>query len=124
MTGYSPTLLDHFRSPRNRRSLQEFSGRGHDENPVCGDQMTIWIRIEAGVVAEAGFEAYGCEPSIAAGSMVTTMVSGMAVAEAADITPEAIAVALGGLPPVKRHASMLASRVLRAAIDDSRRHGH
>ncbi len=120
MPGYPPQLEDHLRKPRNVGPLEDATGRGFDENPVCGDVMTVWVKVEDGVVTEARFEARGCDPSIAAGSVATEMVAGRTVEQAEAITSEEIAAALGGLPTSKRHCGILASRAVRAAIRDAR----
>jgi len=120
---YSPQVRDHISRPRNLGPLDDANGIGHDENPVCGDVMTVWVRIRSGVVEAATFTARGCDPAIAAGSRVTEMIVGRKDHEAAALQPEDVADALGGLPPVKRHCAVLAVRSMRKAIADHRDRG-
>lgn len=80
--------------------------------------MTVWIRVEEGCVREAAFEAQGCAPSIAAGSVLTELMRGRSVYEAREIRPGDIEEALGGLPPIKRHCALLASRAARLAVSN------
>ena len=113
---YSPEIRDHLAHPRNRGTISDADGIGRDENPVCGDIMTIWVRIEDGAIATATFEARGCDPSLAAGSLVTELITGMAVEQAAAVGPEQIDKLLGGLPRSKRHAAHLAVAAMRNAL--------
>jgi nitrogen fixation NifU-like protein len=117
---YSPQVRDHILRPRNVGPLDDANGVGHDENPVCGDVMTVWVRIRNGLIEAATFTARGCDPAIASGSRVTEMIVGRRDYEAVAIAPEDVADALGGLPPVKRHCAVLAVRSMRKAIADHR----
>lgn len=117
---YSPLVREHLRQPRNRGELSDPSGLGFDENPVCGDVMTVWIRVDDAVIREASFAVRGCDPSIAAGSVLTELVTALTLDEALEITPQAVMDALGGLPPVKRHCAFLAVRALRNALSNYR----
>lgn len=94
---------------------------GEDENPICGDVLALSIRVERSVIADAGFEASGCAPSIAAGDAVAEMIIGLTVQDAADISLDQIDECLGGLPRTKRHSAQLAVMVLSKAIADYER---
>ena len=113
---YSPEIRDHIAHPRNRGEPEYADAVGTDENPVCGDVMTVWLHISEGVITGARFEARGCEPSIAAGSFLTEMVRGQTLEEAAMVQVDAIDTGLGGLPRAKRHAAALAVTALRNAL--------
>ncbi len=117
-SAYSPRVHDHVAHPRNRGPVEDANGVGMDENPVCGDVMTVWIRVEDGVVNRTGFEVHGCAPSIAAGSAVTEMILNRTIDEVGGLQPGPIEQALGGLPPGKRHCAQLASRAVRRAVAD------
>ncbi|MDZ7372170.1 MAG: iron-sulfur cluster assembly scaffold protein, partial [candidate division KSB1 bacterium] len=84
----------------------------------CGDVMKLTIRVVDGVIVDAKFKTFGCGAAIATSSMVTEMVKGKAVSEALEISNKAVMEALGGLPKVKRHCSVLAEQALKAAIED------
>jgi nitrogen fixation NifU-like protein len=125
MTSYSEQVRAHILSPHHRGEIADANGIGQEENPVCGDVMTIWVHVEEGVVAAAGFEVAGCEPSIAAGSVATELIIGKSVAEAQSVTRQQIAEALGGLPTIKMHCAVLAAGAIRKALADYEvRHHH
>lgn len=119
-TGYSSRVVDHMVNPRNLGEIPGATGVGQEENPICGDVMTVWVRVQNDVVVAAGFEVRGCAPSIAAGSMMTEMVKGLPVSDAQAITRHDLSRALDGLPPVKGHCALLAVSTLRKALAESR----
>jgi nitrogen fixation NifU-like protein len=86
------------------------------ENPVCGDRLQVWLRIRDGTIEEMRWQASGCAPAIAAASVLSELVRGMAISEARTLDREAVADALGGLPARKAHAASLAVSALHAAI--------
>lgn len=118
MARYSDKVMDHFKNPRNVGDMENPSGLGKAENPVCGDMMELYIRVEEGKILDAKFKTYGCGAAIAASSMVTEMLRGKTIDEALEISNEAVADALGGLPRAKMHCSVLAEDAIRAAIQD------
>jgi nitrogen fixation NifU-like protein len=115
---YSDKVMDHFRNPRNVGEIENPDGTGHVGNPICGDVMELYIRVKNGVIADAKFKTFGCGAAIATSSMVTEMVIGKSIEEALEISNHAVAEALGGLPPIKMHCSLLAEEALRSAIND------
>jgi len=115
---YSEKVMDHFRNPRNVGEIENPDGTGHVGNPICGDVMELYIRVKNGVIADAKFKTFGCGAAIATSSMVTEMVIGKSIEEALEISNHAVAEALGGLPPIKMHCSLLAEEALRSAIND------
>jgi nitrogen fixation NifU-like protein len=115
---YSEKVMDHFRNPRNVGEIENPDGTGHVGNPICGDVMELYIRVKNGVIADAKFKTFGCGAAIATSSMVTEMVIGKSIEEALKISNHAVAEALGGLPPIKMHCSVLAEEALRSAIND------
>ncbi len=118
MEDYSEKVMDHFRNPRNVGEIENPDGIGHVGNPVCGDIMELYIRVENNVIVDAKFKTFGCGAAIATSSMVTELVKGKTVDEAQAISNRAVAEALGGLPPIKMHCSMLAEEALKSAIAD------
>lgn len=115
---YSDKVMDHFNHPRNVGEIPDASGVGNVGNPICGDVMRMYLKIENDVIVDAKFKTFGCGAAIATSSMVTEMVKNKTIAEALKISNKAVAEALGGLPPVKMHCSVLAEEALRAALAD------
>ena len=120
---YSEKLMDHFTNPRNVGEIPQADGVGEEGNPTCGDVMKITIKVENGRITDAKFRTFGCGAAIAVSSMVTEMVKGKTLEEAMSITKEAVADALGGLPPQKMHCSNLGADALRLAIEDYKKKG-
>ncbi len=116
-TKYSDKVLDHFRNPRNVGSLEgEDVASGRVGNPVCGDLMEVYIKVEDGRIVDAKFQTFGCGSAIATSSMTTEMVKGMTLEEAMKVTRADVAEELDGLPPIKMHCSNLAADALHEAI--------
>jgi nitrogen fixation NifU-like protein len=115
---YSEKVMEHFKNPRNMGEMENPDGVGHVGNPVCGDIMELYIKVDNNVITDAKFKTFGCGAAIATSSMVTELVKGKTVDEALKISNRAVAEALGGLPPVKMHCSVLAEEALKSAIDD------
>ena len=115
---YSTKVMEHFRDPHNVGYIEDADGVGKVGNPVCGDIMELTIKVEDGVIADAKFRTFGCGAAIATSSMVTDMVIGKTIDEALAVSNAAVAEALGGLPSVKMHCSVLAEQALKSAIED------
>lgn len=119
--GYSQTVIDHFMEPRNNYEMTDADGVGQAGDPSCGDATGIYIKVRDGVIKEASFVVMGCVGAIASSSMTTVLLEGKSVEYAYQITPEAIADALGGLPEHKLHCSVLGAEAARNAIDNYRK---
>ncbi len=115
---YSEKVMEHFKNPRTVGEIENPDGIGHVGNPVCGDIMELYIKVKDGIIVDAKFKTFGCGAAIATSSMVTEMVKGKSVEEALAISNRAVAEALGGLPPIKMHCSVLAEEALKSAIED------
>jgi len=115
---YSEKVMEHFKNPRNVGEIENPDGIGHVGNPVCGDIMELYIKVKNNTIVDAKFKTFGCGAAIATSSMVTEMVKGKSVSDALAISNRAVAEALGGLPPIKMHCSVLAEEALRSAIED------
>ena len=115
---YSEKVMEHFKNPRNVGEMENPDGVGHVGNPVCGDIMELYIKVNDGIIVEAKFKTFGCGAAIATSSIVTEMVKGKSIEKALKISNKAVAEALDGLPPVKMHCSVLAEEALKSAIDD------
>jgi nitrogen fixation NifU-like protein len=114
---YSATLIDHFERPRNAGAMPDASAEGFVVNPVCGDSMRLFLRIEEGRIAAASFLTSGCPASIATSSAATEMVAGLTLEDAEALTREQFAEAVGGLPRSKLHCSVLATQAIRNAAE-------
>jgi len=118
---YSEKVLDHFRNPRNVGEIEDPDGVGTVGNPVCGDVMSIYIKVNDDKIADIKFKTFGCGAAIATTSMTTELAKGKTLDEAMEITRQDVADELGGLPPVKMHCSNLAADALHEAIEDYRK---
>ena len=115
---YTEQVMDHFMNPRNVGEIEDASGVGEVGNAKCGDIMKIFIKVENDVIVDVKFKTYGCGAAIATSSKATEMVMGKTIDEALALTNQMVMDALGGLPPVKVHCSVLAEEALHAAIAD------
>ncbi|RLG71391.1 MAG: Fe-S cluster assembly scaffold protein NifU [Methanobacteriota archaeon] len=113
---YTEKVLEHFRNPRNMGVLEDADAVGQVGNPVCGDVMTLYLKIEGDTIRDVRFQTFGCAAAIASTSMLTEMIKGKSLDEALKITKKDVANALGGLPPSKMHCSLLATEALEDAI--------
>jgi nitrogen fixation NifU-like protein len=117
---YSQKVMEHFMDPHNMGDMPDANGVGTVGNPVCGDVMKIYLKIEDNRIVDARFKTFGCGAAIATSSMITDLVKGKTIEEALAVTNKAVAEALDGLPPIKMHCSVLAEEGIRAAIEDYR----
>ena len=115
---YSEKVMDHFEHPRNVGEIENASGSGTVGNAKCGDIMKMDLQVEDGVIKDAKFKTFGCCAAVATSSMATEMIKGKTVKEALELTNKQVTDALGGLPPVKLHCSVLAEEAIRAALED------
>ena len=118
MTAYSTKVMEHFRNPRNVGVVENADGVGKVGNPVCGDIMELTIKVDGGIITDAKFRTFGCGAAIATSSMVTEIVKGKTIEEALKVSNATVAEALGGLPSIKMHCSVLAEQALKLAIQD------
>jgi nitrogen fixation NifU-like protein len=110
--------MDHFTKPRNVGEIKDADGVGTVGNPVCGDLMTMYIKVKDKKLEDVKFKTFGCGAAIATSSMTTEMAKGKTIDEAMKITRADVAENLGGLPPIKMHCSNLAADALHEAIKD------
>ncbi len=123
---YSETVLEHFRHPHNVGKIENADGKAIEGSPACGDMVSVYINIDpkAKTISDIKFESYGCASNIATGSIITELAKGKTLDEAKKITWKQAAEALGGLPKIKAHCSVLAIEGLRSAIENyEERHG-
>ena len=113
---YSATLIDHFEHPRNAGEMPDADADAYVTNPVCGDSLRLFLRIEDRRVVAASFLSSGCPATIGTSSAATEMLPGHTVEEAEALTREDYAAAVGGLPRSKLHCSVLAAAAVRNAL--------
>lgn len=119
MALYSEKVMDHFRNPRNVGIIEDADGIGEAGNPVCGDIMKIYLKInEQKVIEDVKFETFGCGSAIASSSMATELIKGQALDDALKLTNKAVTEALDGLPVHKLHCSVLAEEAIKLAVKD------
>ena len=117
MALYSEKVMDHFRNPRNVGVIEDADGVGEVGNPVCGDIMKIYLKInDEQIIDDVKFETFGCGSAIASSSMATELIMGKPVSEALQLTNKAVTEALDGLPPHKLHCSVLAEEAIKSAV--------
>ena len=115
---YTDVVIDHFTNPRNMGEIADADGIGEVGNVRCGDVMKIYLKIENGIISDVKFKTFGCAAAIASSSMSTTMIIGKTIPQALKIKNVDVLKALGGLPPVKVHCSVLAEEAIKSAISD------
>lgn len=122
---YSKKVLKEFTEPKNMGEIKDADGIGKVGNPVCGDVMWLYIKVEKKgkkeILKDIKFKTFGCAAAIATSSMITQLAKGKTLEEAEKITRNDVAESLEGLPPVKMHCSNLASEALKKAIEDYRK---
>ena len=116
---YSEIFKDHLANPRNAGEVEDADAAAEQSNPVCGDRLKLSLRVRGGRIEAARFLAYGCPPTLACGSALAEMLEGLTVEEAARLTRQDVARALGGIPARKQHAAALAVETLRAALEQA-----
>ncbi|MEA3489630.1 MAG: iron-sulfur cluster assembly scaffold protein [Candidatus Omnitrophota bacterium] len=119
MEEYSEKVMEHFMHPRNVGEIREPSGRGKVGNPICGDIMELFIKVnDKEIITDAKFKTFGCGAAIASSSILTEMIKGKSVEEVKKLSNDAVLKALGGLPKIKIHCSLLAEEALKKALED------
>ena len=118
MPVYGDKVMEHFMNPRNVGEIDNADGIGEEGNPVCGDMMTFYIKVNDNHLEDIKFKTFGCGAAIAVSSMVSEMAKGKTLEEAMKITPQLVAKELEGLPKQKFHCSNLGAQALHKAIKD------
>ena len=121
---YSDKVKDHFMNPRNflfgDESQFDYDAVGTVGNPVCGDQMKMYIKVEENKITDARWKTYGCASAIASTSALSEMIKGKTIDEALKIDAKAIDDYLGNLPKHKFHCSVLGHQALADAVKNYR----
>lgn len=118
MEPYNEKVIEHYSNPRNVGEIPDASGVGEVGNPVCGDIMKMYLKIENEIITDVKFKTFGCGAAIATSSVSTELIKGKTVEDALKLTNKEVVNELGGLPPVKLHCSVLAEEAIKSAIAD------
>lgn len=117
---YSPKVLELFRNPKNLGPMEDATVVESAGSPACGDMIKLYLKIVRingeDLIEKATFESYGCAANIAAASILTDIITGKKLEDAWKISWKVISDALGGLPPIKYHCSILAVGALKRGI--------
>ena len=111
MSAYQPyddLIMDHIRNARNYRVPGDSTGQANGLNPLCGDDMTVYVKIERGAIRDAAFQCSCCGVSMASASIMTEMVIGLQPAQANALLDAFIAAVKAGVPPGDASAGQLA----------------
>ena len=117
---YNKKVMDHFMNPRNVGEIEDADGIGEAGNPH-GDQMKIFLKIRGDRIEDVKFKTFGCAAAIASSSMATELIKGKTLKEALELTNEAVAESLEGLPPGKLECSVVSREAILNAINDYRK---
>ena len=123
---YNELVMEHFKHPQNVGRIDDADAKATEGSPACGDMVAVYLKVdpETHRIDDIKFESYGCASNIATGSIITELAKGKTLEEAKQVTWKQASEALGGLPPIKTHCSVLAVDGLRAAIQNyEERHG-
>lgn len=117
---YSEQVMEHFKRPQNVGRIEDADAKATEGSPACGDMVSVYLKVDeqSKVITDISFESYGCASNIATGSIITELAKGKTLDEAKNLTWKDAADALGGLPPIKVHCSVLAIDGLRAAVQN------
>ncbi|MEA3452900.1 MAG: iron-sulfur cluster assembly scaffold protein [Patescibacteria group bacterium] len=122
---YSKKVIEAFRNPHNYGKLKDYDGLGKVGNPVCGDVLWLYIKINKNkkgeeVIQDISFETFGCVAALASSSIITELAKGKTINQALKLNKNNVLKELGELPDIKVHCSILAIDALHAAVDDYR----
>ncbi len=118
---YTQKTMEYFKNAVNMGRIENADGIGKIGNPVCGDVMWIYIKVDNNIITDCKFETFGCVAAIATSSLATELVKGKTIDEALQISNKRIVEILGGLPKEKYHCSILAEEGIKKAIEDYRK---
>jgi nitrogen fixation NifU-like protein len=118
---YTDAVIDHFRNPRNLGEIADADAVAKVGSPICGDELWMYIKVDKNergelYIKDVRFQSFGCAAAVATGSMITELAKGKTLADALRISRKDVSAALGGLPMVKIHCSLLSTDALHEAI--------
>ncbi|MAG44393.1 iron-sulfur cluster assembly scaffold protein [bacterium] len=115
---YSKKLIEIFTNPKNVGKLSNANGIGKYQSPVCGDMLTIYIKVRNNKISDISFETFGCMASVGISSAITQIAKGKTLDQALKITNKDIKDFIGQIPPVKSHCADMSLIALQKAIQD------
>ncbi len=115
---YTKETMERFLNPKHFGEMKDANAVGRVGNPKCGDQMTVYLKIEDGKIKNASFQTLGCAAAIATSDVICEMIIGKTIKKALSITEKEMIEKLEKLPAVKVHCSSLAISGLKKAIED------
>jgi nitrogen fixation NifU-like protein len=115
---FSVKVIEHFMNPQNVGEMSDADGEGVCGDPVCGDFLTVHIKVEQNILVDIKFQVFGCPSAIATSSMATVLAKGRSLDEVMQLKEEDVILALGGLPEEKQHCSNLGVQALHKAVHD------
>lgn len=120
---YNETVMDHLTNPRNIGEMTEGKANGFAllGSPSCDDQLKLWIKVRDNKIVDIKFKCFGCPGAIATSSMLTVLAKGKTIEQAKKLTDNDVIIALGGIPEVKKHCSLMGVGALQHAIKDYER---
>lgn len=115
---YREIILDHYRNPRNKGKITDADVVIHDSNPLCGDQIDIYLKVKDGDIEDIKFDGRGCAISQASASMLTEMILKKPLTIAKDISKEDILenIGLTNLGPARIKCALLSLKVLKMGM--------
>ena len=118
MAPYEEVILEHWRNPRNKGSLENPDIDVVEANPLCGDVVRLQLSVKEGTVKDVRFEGQGCAISQAAASLLTEMIKGKTVSELEEMKDEELLSALGGVIKTRLSCALLPLRALRKGLSE------
>jgi len=120
---YSEKVIQTFKNLHNYGKLKNYNGLGKVGNPVCGDVLWLYIKVDKNkkgedIIKDISFETFGCIAALASSSIITDLAKGKSISKALKLTNADVIKELGGLPPIKIHCSVLAIDALHKAVDN------
>jgi nitrogen fixation NifU-like protein len=118
---YTEEVIEHFRNPKNMGAMDDADAVAKVGSPICGDELWLYIKVDKNengelYIKDVKFQSFGCAAAVATGSMITELAKGKTLKDALKISRHNVSGALGGLPKIKVHCSLLSSDALHEAI--------
>jgi nitrogen fixation protein NifU and related proteins len=118
---YREVILDHYKNPRSHGVLEPHDAHAEGQNPLCGDEISVYVRYEGATLADVSFEGRGCAISQAATSMLTELVKGRKAADVAAMPKDELLEEIGiPLTPIRLKCAILGLGVLKVALHRSK----
>ncbi len=120
---YTENIIDHYKHPHNQRELARYTVKQHELNPLCGDEITLYLELTGETIADASFQGHGCAISQASISMLTDLLKGKTLAEAQQLTQAEILTMLGiPISHTRLKCALLSLKTLHGGLHHVRNH--